>query len=438
MLLALLGKNKPKPDEAIFPITRKKKTLFSDIFLLYKLILYERKDEKQFQDELCVEMYHFKSVASELFQLISKAHKNKAQYLLDIFCNLIEKINVNSLNGLMINKLIFKKLAEAHSMYYPKIIEHQYYHPIFEGDMIPHYNAYVFNSYSYIPEYIFSSTCFNRGSDCYSEHHNKSIMFQRVFLEVFMESSLIVQEYKEAGTVNNPLFQRLSHHANELDFFLDRAVSMQYFVNYEMEREQFLIDSANECSDKLMIPYGRSSKAELEAPDSLENHQQDKVATGEINSELSEKRLNIEGIEIPNITVLDEDSNLVEDTNTIRKQFFSNFEKEHLRRYIYFASLAYDFEYADNTLTCNSFWKWLENYLTNQPLDTQNIDGYEVKIFFSEGEIKHLGLLQDPKFSSQIKESTFRTMYFRQVKSIVPKIQDFCRKNNIENITSIL
>ncbi|WP_319759094.1 hypothetical protein [Maridesulfovibrio sp.] len=391
------------------------------------------------------EMYAFCCVAVFLHEEIVNASKKNAQGLSDSFCNFIEIININALNGLMINKHFFRSLAEMNSMYFLSSIDQEYYHPKYEWHKTSEFSAYVFNPSISLPEYVFSGDLLRRfiGNPA-SVHRQKIIIFQRVFLEIFMESSILVQEYREAGTINNPLFERLVQNGKELEYLSNISISDHEFLSFEMEREKSLIGISYEGVQRLMIPYSLSLEDLSESDTALEDlndmvlQQAENSLNSKRNIESTEKRLDVEIVELPNVELLDESEESIEDANADVIQFLSKLEEDHHRRDIYFSIIAYEYVKGGKKLKFKPFWEWLLIHLADQPYHTRNIDGYEVKIFLRGEVIEHLGLLKDAKKNSQVQEDTFKRVYFKEINSICPKIKKFCIKSNIENIPIIL
>ncbi|WP_419780315.1 hypothetical protein [Maridesulfovibrio sp.] len=418
-----------------------KKSFYSDILLLFKNIFCENEQQKRNEEEHRTEIYSFRCVATSLCKEITTANKKNAQGLSDVFCKLLASINIAALNGLMINKSLFRSLAEMNSIFCLSGIDQEYYHPDFEAHTS---SPYVFNSFTSLPEYIFAGDylkLFAESSD--SGHFQKTIIFQRVFLEIFMGSSIIVQKYKETGTINNPLFERILENGKELEFLLNRSLLDRDLLNFEMEREKSLADLSCEGAEKLMAPYIPPLEDTSDSENVSEDLsgialQQAKVpVNSKMNNESAEKRSDVEVIELPNVELLGESEESIEDANAGVILFLSKLEEDHHRRDIYLAIISYDFVNEGNILTFDSLWKWLVEHLAESPLQTRNIDGYEVKVCLRGGVVEHLGLLEDPERSSQIKEDTFRRVYYKDIKDIVPKIQEFCAKRNIGNIPII-
>ncbi|MBI9109871.1 hypothetical protein [Maridesulfovibrio ferrireducens] len=431
--------NKDKDSSILKGVPRKDKSLYSKAVSFCKNVFCKNEYEKRAEKDVFLEQYAFRSVSSFICERIEGASKKNTQGLSECFCSFVESINVNALNGLMINKACFRSLAEMNSIFCLSGINQKYYHPIFDVYEAHPSSAHVFTPFTSLPEYVFSGD-YLRGflGNPALAHYPKIIIFQRVFLEIFMASSILVQEYREAGTINNPLFERLVENGKELKFLLNRTHSDRDFVNFEMEREKSLREIPYEDVARLMIPYKSLSEAILESEVASESPQQNNYSlSAKRSTESTEKHLEVEVVELPPADLLGESEDLIENVNADVIQFLSKLEEDHHRRDIYFAIIAYEFVRVGNNLTFKSFWKWLEKYLADNPLQTRNIDGHEVKIFLSGGIIRHLGLLNNSTKDSQVQKSTFKTMYFKEIKPIIPKIKEFCMKRNIENIPII-
>ena len=436
--------NKHKNGSKLDGRSRPDKGLYSKVISLCKNVFCKSEYDKRTEKEIRTEIYAFRCVATFLCKEIAIANKKNTQSLSESFCNVLENININALNGLMISKTLFRSLAEMNSISCLSAIDREYYHPSFESHEAYASSPYVFKSFTSLPEYVFSGDLlkvFVGNPD--SGHCQKIIIFQRVFLEIFMESSILVQEYREAGTINNPLFERLVQNGKELEYLSNISISEQDFLNFEMEREKSLIGISYEGVQRLMIPYSPSIEALSEsetAPEALNNmvlQQSENSLNSKRNIESTEKRLDVEVVELPNVELLDESEESIEDANADVIQFLSKLEEDHHRRDIYLAIIAYEFVRGGNALTFRAFWEWLITYLADNPLQTRNVDGHEVKLFLSGGVIRHLGLLNSSTKDSQVQKSTFKTMYFKKIKPIVPKIKGFCIEKNIENIPII-
>ncbi len=428
--------NKDKNSSTLKGAPRKDKSLYSKVVLFFLNIFCKSKEEKRAEEDAFLELYNFRSVASCLCEIIVDARKKNAQGLSEDFCMLVKRININALNGLMINKPFFQTLAEMNSIYCLSDINQDYYHPCFAIQKTYNSNAYVFNPSTSLPEYIFSGDFLKPfWGDPDSSYCPKIIVFQRVILEIFMGSSILAQEYSKSGVINKALFERLVLSGKELEFLLNKTLSVRDFLNFEMERENSLLGVSYEEVERLIVPYRPFSEAKLEFVDVSEGSQQNKEPlNAKRGIDSTEKCLEIEAVEL-----LDESEYLIENANANADVilYLSKLEEDHHRRDIYFAIIAYDFVREGNVLTFKFLWKWLIKNLAENPLQTRNIDGYEVKVFSSGGVIEHLGLLKDSKKKSQIKKETFRRVYYKKIKPIIPKIKGFCIEKNIKNIPII-
>ncbi|WP_320007622.1 hypothetical protein [Maridesulfovibrio sp.] len=437
--------NKDKDSSTLKGGPRKDKSLYSKVALFCKKAFCKSEYDKKAEKEDSAEIYAFCSVGGFICERIEAASKRKTQGFSEKFCSLVESINVNALNGLMINKEFFRSLAEINSIFCLGGINQEYYHPIFEIDKAHSSSAYVFPPSTSLPEYVFSGDLLRRflGNPA-SVHMQKIIIFQRVFLEIFMASSILVQEYREAGTISNPLFERLVQNGKELEFLLNKTHSDREILNSEMEREKSLIGISYEDVQRVMIPYSPYLEALSEfeiVPENLDDmvlQQAEEFLDSKRDIESTEKCLEDEVVELPNVELLGESESVIEDVNADVIQFLSKLEEDHHRRDIYFSIIAYEYVKGGKKLKFKPFWEWLLIHLADQPYHTRNIDGYEVKIFLRGEVIEHLGLLKDAKKNSQVQEDTFKRVYFKEINSICPKIKKFCIKSNIENIPIIL
>ncbi len=465
---------------------------YDDRNFILRMIDYYKKhvaDEEKFARIEQRRVYFIQNAVRALIQEFKDINRYGAQGLSNELEHSLVSLHCKSIRLLLLEKDFFHTLLYHNSLSYLEVIGKEYCGPRLESQKINDNLVYFFKRSAILPEYIFCQSYLRiYSNDRTFDYCKRFIITIRIALEIFITSSFLIQGYRISKRIDKEFFKRISTNEEELQLLLDRSLSIQDFVDYELKREKRLLETFPQDDIRIMIPYelkieedpipGLDSKltlssennsnmsnssavtdifedSYLEIPPDIEVEQEKTGGPAQLSDLVVDKDDSLEdtnglSLVIPPrleldpgpclppapIPAFDFEHSMENDVPQLSKDAEVIRLVEHLRQEshdfnlinIYLSIALYKiFESQEFLYDRNlDLWKLLEtNYPHENAFTSTTPQGKYVEVFIQNGILEHSGVSKVTDNVQEIQKLSFDKNNSKVIRRILPRIQDF-------------
>ena len=390
---------------------------------------YRESCEREWQNEQeeRQRIYILEGHAKSLFDEIMFIKKSCVQGLTSYLKNSLARLHNEAIGLLFLDEYLFLQIAKMNSLSILSYLGKNYCSPWLVPYRTCNCTVYFFNSSCEIPEYIFSSNCLkNFSGDREYQIQKRCLVFARIALEVFIASSLAVQWLMKRKLMSTSLLRRIMENGGELEFLLNCPRSTEDFVNFELSREEKIINATFEQRDKVIVPCVQPFKVDSNI---------DLACRSKQFSELSENSLCMLDLDLDDFEASGQEENYPkkfdDETDRIILEFIdhlkeNNYDFNLINIYLALALCKATNNEQHTPKTSELLWALMKKcYPRHEPFIAMAPDEKKVEICIQENILEHRGLSMITSNPQTIQEISFIKNNCPNIRRILPKLQDF-------------